>query len=216
MYRALTWDRFHAKGEQIYHVCQTHPAWKGKAITSTSGDLGPEMVATLPAVLRSVRTEDTSGLLSYGDQVSGTTILMYAARGGDAEVMRLLLDNGADTDINAQNNNGRTALMFASDFGFSGGEGGVEVVRLLLANGADINARDNDGRTAVNAPSPLPGRQSVSSNPIFNKGVDFMQPFIACLIGLVLNVGVIAEPLVEGHAYRPGCQQSECRCSYSI
>ena len=69
VYRALTWDRFHVKGEQIYHVCQTHPAWKGKAITSTSGDLGPEMVATIPAVLRSVRTEDTSGLLSYGDQV---------------------------------------------------------------------------------------------------------------------------------------------------
>ena len=70
VYRALTWDRFHAKGEQIYQVCMTHPAGKGRAHTSTPGDLGPEMVATLPAVLRSVRTEDTSGLLSYGDQVT--------------------------------------------------------------------------------------------------------------------------------------------------
>ena len=70
VYRALTWDRFHAKGEQIYQVCMTHPAWKGKAMTGTPGDLGPEMVATFPAVLRSVRTEDTSGLLSYGDQVT--------------------------------------------------------------------------------------------------------------------------------------------------
>ena len=70
MYSALTWDRFHANGEQIYQVCMTHPAGKGKARTSMPGDLGPEMVATLPAVLRSVRTDDTSGLLSYGDQVT--------------------------------------------------------------------------------------------------------------------------------------------------
>ena len=69
VHRALTWDRFHANGEQIYQVCMTHPAWKGKAMTGTPGDLGPEMVATLPAVLRSVRTDDTSGLLSYGDQM---------------------------------------------------------------------------------------------------------------------------------------------------
>ena len=70
IHRALTWDRFHAKGEQIYQVCMTHPAWKGKAHTGTPGSLGPEMVATLPTVLRSVRTEDTSGLLSYGDQTT--------------------------------------------------------------------------------------------------------------------------------------------------
>ena len=68
VHRALTWDRFHAKGEQIYQVCETRSAWKGKAYTSVPGGLGPEMVATLPAVLRSVRTEDEDGLLSYGGQ----------------------------------------------------------------------------------------------------------------------------------------------------
>ena len=68
VYRALTWDRFHVKGEQIYQVCETRPVWKGRAYTSMPGGLGPEMVATLPAVLRSVRTEDEDGLLSYGGQ----------------------------------------------------------------------------------------------------------------------------------------------------
>ena len=68
VHRALTWDRFHVKGEQIYQVCETRPAWKGKASTSVPGGLGPEMVATLPAVLRSVRTKDEDGLLSYGGQ----------------------------------------------------------------------------------------------------------------------------------------------------
>ena len=68
VHRALTWDRFHAKGEQIYQVCETRPVWKGRAHTGMPGGLGPEMVATLPAVLRSVRTEDEDGLLSYGGQ----------------------------------------------------------------------------------------------------------------------------------------------------
>ena len=66
VHRALTWDRFHVKGEQIYQVCETRPVWKGRAHTGMPGGLGPEMVATLPAVLRSVRTEDEDGLLSYG------------------------------------------------------------------------------------------------------------------------------------------------------
>ena len=69
VYSALTWDRFHAKGEEIYQVCMTHPAGKGRAHTSIPGDLGLEMVATFPAVLRSVQTDDTSGLLIYGDQM---------------------------------------------------------------------------------------------------------------------------------------------------
>lgn len=67
VHSALTWDRFHAKGEQIYQVCITHPAWK-RVLRSTPGALGPEMVATLPTVLRSVRTDDTAGLLRYEDQ----------------------------------------------------------------------------------------------------------------------------------------------------
>ena len=70
----LTWDRFHAKGEQIYQVCMIwSAASKEKASTSVPGGLGPEMVATLPAVLRSVRTQDESGLLSYrGQEIAAT------------------------------------------------------------------------------------------------------------------------------------------------
>ena len=70
----LTWDRFHAKGEQIYQVCMIwSAALKEKASTSVPGGLGPEMVATLPAVLRSVRTQDESGLLSYrGQEIAAT------------------------------------------------------------------------------------------------------------------------------------------------
>ena len=92
---------------------------------------------------------------------TGTTVLMYASRGGDAEVVRLLLENGADLDINKQNNTGRTALIFAADYGFSGGEGGIEVARLLLENGADVNAQDNNGMTALSFAKESPLRQGL-------------------------------------------------------
>ncbi len=74
VHSALTWDRFHAKGEQIYQVCMIWSAASSeRAHTSVPGGLGPEMVATLPSVLRSVRTEDESGLLSYGGQETKAT-----------------------------------------------------------------------------------------------------------------------------------------------
>ncbi|MYF91070.1 MAG: hypothetical protein F4184_02735, partial [Gemmatimonadetes bacterium] len=96
--------------------------------------------------------------LQAGDD-SVTTVLMLAARGGAVEVVRLLLDNGADIDINKQNNNGWTALMFSADFRGSDGPGGIEVARLLLDNGADVNAQDNTGRTALSFAKKSPLRQ---------------------------------------------------------
>ncbi|HXF39825.1 MAG TPA: ankyrin repeat domain-containing protein [Blastocatellia bacterium] len=69
----------------------------------------------------------------------GTTPLMQAALYGDAESVRLLLDNGADPNI--RNEAGATALMWAvSD---------LEKTRLLLDRGADVNARSEDSRTAL-------------------------------------------------------------------
>ena len=57
------------------------------------------------------------------------------------EIVRLLVEHGAD--VNAQDNDGYTALLVAAMLG------DVEVVRLLVEHGADVNAQDNDGRTAL-------------------------------------------------------------------
>ena len=82
--------------------------------------------------------------------------MVYAASVGDAAVLKLLLDYGAD--INAQNNHpeavrilidgnakiddtrrrGGTALSFAAD------RGNLEIVRMLVENGADINVTDGE------------------------------------------------------------------------
>ena len=71
----LTWDRFHAKGDQIYQVYVTppdipEPGMLSSSYARTPMALGAEMEATVPGVLRSVRTEDASGVLRYGDLVT--------------------------------------------------------------------------------------------------------------------------------------------------
>jgi ankyrin repeat protein len=69
----------------------------------------------------------------------GSTPLMYAVLYGDADAVRLLLDNGADPNV--RNEAGASALMWAAD--------DLEKTRLLLRRGADVNARSDDGRTAL-------------------------------------------------------------------
>lgn len=104
----------------------------------------------------------------------GRTALMYAAFNGHEDVVKSLLEN--DADVNISDNFGRTALMFASSGPFPGtvkilldsdaeidmadteehftalmyaaAEGQLEVVEILLQNGADAELEDVDGDVA--------------------------------------------------------------------
>jgi ankyrin repeat protein len=69
----------------------------------------------------------------------GWTPLMYAALYGDAGVVRVLLERGANP--NAQNDDGGTALMYAVE--------DPDRTRVLLDHGADPNLRSGHGRTAL-------------------------------------------------------------------
>ena len=71
----------------------------------------------------------------------GWTPLAYAATNGKTEVVRYLLDIGANP--NALSPNGTTALMMAVRGGHA------ETVDLLLAKGADVNLRNQNGATAL-------------------------------------------------------------------
>jgi hypothetical protein len=70
----------------------------------------------------------------------GWTPLMYAALYGDAVALRLVLDRGAKID--AQNESGGTALLYATD--------DPDKVALLLERGANPKLVSGEGRTPLN------------------------------------------------------------------
>lgn len=103
------------------------------------------------------------------------TALMLAAFNGHSEIVKVLLEKGAN--VNLVDNINRTALMFAStgpfnatvklllQYGaepniadaeenwtavmFAAGEGQLEVIKTLAANGADLSMVDIDGESCV-------------------------------------------------------------------
>lgn len=81
-------------------------------------------------------------------EIGGFTALMSASAAGHTEIVKYLILKGAD--INAKADNGRTALIIASQKGY------LEVVKALaegkggfFKKGADINAKGNNGKTAL-------------------------------------------------------------------
>jgi len=84
----------------------------------------------------------------------GATPFFMAARGGDAELMRLLVELGADPKL--PNEDGTTPLMAAAGVGtHSPGEDAgappeaLEAVKLTLELGNDVNVVDKNGNTAM-------------------------------------------------------------------
>ena len=83
----------------------------------------------------------------------GTTPLMRAARAGDAEVMRMLLQKGADPK--RQTEAGNDALLFAAGVGYRdknthGDEAGaLESVKLAMAQGLDVHRANARGETPL-------------------------------------------------------------------
>jgi len=73
------------------------------------------------------------------------TALMYAAGNNRASLVGPLVSRGAD--INAENDRGETALMWAT--GAVDNTRKPEVVRALLMNGANVNAVDRNGWTPL-------------------------------------------------------------------
>ncbi len=81
-----------------------------------------------------------NGRAANGD--GGNTALWFAAQGpapSGVEVARLLINAGAD--INRKCEHGRTALQMAAAWGH------LDIVQLLIENGADPTIRDDEGMT---------------------------------------------------------------------
>ena len=85
---------------------------------------------------------------------TGATPFLLASQHADLEMMRLLLDQGADPALTTSER--QTALMVASGVGMFGlgvnpgtNEEAFEAVKLLIALGADVRAVDDNGETAL-------------------------------------------------------------------
>jgi len=116
-----------------------------KAILSHGANLNAQLTHNLPG---------RSGM-DYGDVAldQGSTPFMRAARSGDAAVMRMLLQAGADPKITTKD--GNNALLFAAGIGYrdkqtQGTENdALEALKLCLAQGMDLNQTNGKGETAL-------------------------------------------------------------------
>lgn len=70
-----------------------------------------------------------------------TVLIIAVKRDHDGDFIKTLLDAGAD--VNAQDIDEKTALMYAAEFGL------LNAVTVLLAGGADVDAQDKEGKTAL-------------------------------------------------------------------
>ena len=108
---------------------------------------------------------------------------MCAALEGRTETVKALLRKGAD--VNAKDDSGRTALMFAV-INLHG-----QTVKVLLEHGADVNARDDDGATPLMLAASCGDPEIVQT--LLSRGAD--------LNGSFVQTGKTALMLAEEHGY---------------
>jgi ankyrin repeat protein len=92
----------------------------------------------------------------YRRRLVGSTAFLFAAKANDIEVMRLLLENGADPKINTGTNitplMASAGIAWASNQERAGEPQVLEVVKFLVEEvGADVNFVADTGETALHA-----------------------------------------------------------------
>jgi ankyrin repeat protein len=94
----------------------------------------------------------------------GATPFLRAAKTGDAVVMRLLLDNGADAKVVTKDHT--TAMILASGLSWVMGitnvdeRDALEAIKICIEHGVDVNAANDKGETALHG-AATSGRDQV-------------------------------------------------------
>ena len=122
---------------------------------------------------RNTMEEPRWGGARYRRHMAGATAFLFAAKAADIEVIRLLLEHGADPTINTESN--ITPLMAAAGIAWASNqdpaseEQVLEVVKLIVEElDADVNFVSDIGETAMHA-AAYRGANSVVQY-LFDKG----------------------------------------------
>jgi ankyrin repeat protein len=102
-------------------------------------ELAVEENVDFPAVKALV---DHGALINVTDGYHETPLLKAANR-GRADIIRLLVEHGADVNISQSHDGPRTPIMAAVE------SGDLDSVRLLLQHGAKLSDRDGGGQTLI-------------------------------------------------------------------
>jgi uncharacterized protein len=134
-------EPFHDQTALMWAAAQKHPDIVARLVKA-GGDVRARSRAYTQTVTSEVTQRAGREELNYTVTRGGSTPLLFAARSGDAESARLLVEAGAD--VNDALPNGMTALVEAAHSGHE------TVALLLLEKGADPNASEV-GYTALHA-----------------------------------------------------------------
>ena len=129
---------------RIYEPDPEHP-WRfggrpGHPVVARATSLHYAAFCGMHDIARFLAVEHSQDVNARGFE-NKETPLHVAVRRGHVEVVRVLLELGADTEV--RNGDGHTPLRWASQYG------GVEIARALLEHGADTEARDKSNGTPL-------------------------------------------------------------------
>jgi ankyrin repeat protein len=115
-------------------------------------DVARKLIARGADVNARTEREPRDGYRNWMQRI-GSTPFVLAAKGADVELMKVLLEHGADPKLTA--NDGTTALMAAAGIGYWPAESpgseaeALEAVKICIAQGIDVNAANRGGFTAL-------------------------------------------------------------------
>jgi hypothetical protein len=118
-------------------------AEKAEAEKRMSEDPSGELLSAARAgdVVHVIASLDSGADVNVATEGNGYTALIWAASRGYTETVLLLIEGGANLDLQAAD--GQTALMRSAD------NGHFDVVKILIESGADLNIQTDRGVTAL-------------------------------------------------------------------
>jgi ankyrin repeat protein len=184
--------------------------------------VGMTSCADIHKSVRSGDVADVEMALSGGEDVNkkdkdGNTPLMLAARHGDLGVVQTLVKKGAD--LKAKNKDGCDALCALSNYSMSGSpaagkvgqpseqvgittDGHLKTAEYVVNEGADVNAKTNDGSTALMLAARLNKKDLVEL--LLSRGADVnavdQQGNTALINAVIKGQGEVVCPLIRNGA----------------